>query len=170
MIRQLSFRYWILFWPKAKNWAWRGTVKPERRDRTEKSLRMPLAHRIADAGPAWFFLHVKLFALFILSVLSSPSNGPDQVALGDAGQWTGITYRAPEDGVGAVQVWLGSEGDEPLTGAGIRAGEGHAQRRLVTVTHPIDLVTDRSPWSAETVSPRIAILHDESRYHPVPTV
>src|SRR6266566_6430537 len=99
-------------------------------------------------------------------------NGPDALALPDRIQY-GRTAPAPardhaaKDRVDAVQVRLRRMRDEILAAAGVGTRERHADRADI-VAHGIDLIADREPWPAPSITPGIAVLHDEVRHHPMP--
>ena len=98
------------------------------------------------------------------------SDRPDQVALGDARQGAGChrrrgrircrSRRGAAAGLRLMNHWL-----EP----GVRPREGHAQHGTVVPAH-VDLVANGAAGSAESISTRIAVLHDEVGYHAVPPV
>src|SRR5687768_8895307 len=191
MIRQSRLRYWILFCPKAKNWACRG-----RAERTERTVRTRTG-RTGKTGRAGAYsasdrnnlvknalmgfivtLHLshspRSFPSFptfpsFPSFPSSPHR-PNHIALGYPGQRRHVADRPSKHGVRTVEVRMGAQGDEPLARAGVRAGEGHSEHRLDVVPDPIDLVPDGSARAAEPVASRIAVLHHEVRHHPVPSV
>src|SRR5215218_7758735 len=95
---------------------------------------------------------------------------PDQVALADARQRAEVAHHFSEHRVRPIQMGLGGERDEPLTGPGIGTGQGHSQHRLGTIATAVDLVPYGAARPAETITPRIAVLHHEIRYHPMPSV
>ena len=66
----------------------------------------------------------------------------------------------PEDGVAAVEVRLRGEGDKELAAAGVRAGEGHADR-AAAVAQAVDLVADDVARAAAAVAPRVTALDHE---------
>ena len=79
------------------------------------------------------------------------------------------THHLAEHRVGAVEMGLRAEVDEPLAIAGVRARERHAEHRRV-VPVAVDLVPNGAAGAAEPVAARIAVLHDEVGHHPVPAV
>src|SRR5258708_26113646 len=89
---------------------------------------------------------------------------PDRVQDGSAGPSADDTG---EDGVDAIEVRLGGMGDEVLAPSGIGTGERHPDGARF-VPNRIDLVADREPGPAPAVAPRIPVLHDEVRHHPMP--
>src|SRR3954452_22502563 len=97
-------------------------------------------------------------------------NRSDQVARADARERAEIPYHFPEYRVRPIQVGLRREGNEPLAGPGIGARQGHSQHRLCPVAAAVDLVPYGAAGPAETITPRIAILHHKVRHHPMPSV
>src|SRR6266550_1028530 len=89
---------------------------------------------------------------------------PDRVQHRRAGASAGDTG---EDGVDAIEVRLGGMGDEVLAPSGVGTGERHPDGPRF-VANRIDLVADREPGPAPAVAPRIPVLHDEVRDHPMP--
>src|SRR5690242_773054 len=100
---------------------------------------------------------------------SLPRDRANDIALHDARQDARAVHDLAEHRVGAVEVGLGAQVDEPLAHAGIRAGERHAEHGGV-VAVAIDLVADGAARTAEAVTARVAVLHNEVGHDPMPAV
>src|SRR6266568_2551865 len=87
---------------------------------------------------------------------ASAVDAADAIALGDAREHVEAGHDAAEDGVGAVEVWLGGVGDEELTAARIGPGKRHAYRTR-PVTRGIHLVPEHEAGAAPPVAARIPV-------------
>ena len=71
-----------------------------------------------------------------------------------------------EDGVATIQVWLWTQGDEPLAAAGIGTGERHPHV-VGAVATEVELIANGLSRTAPAIAARITSLHHEVRHDAV---
>jgi hypothetical protein len=108
--------------------------------------------------------------LAVFPSFPSSSNRSDHITLRDSVQGPDVPHRPAEHCIPAVEVGLGTQGDEPLTGSGIGSGQCHTQHRLDVIAHAVDLVAYGTTWTTKSVAAGITILDYEVRHDAVPAV
>src|SRR5689334_8386110 len=100
---------------------------------------------------------------------SLPRDRANHIALHDPRQDAPAVHHLAEHRIGPVEVRLGTQVDEPLAHAGIRAGQRHAEHGGV-VAVAVDLVADGAARTAEAIAARVAILHYEVGHDAMPAI